>query len=157
MVREQFGNACSKELSVYLTERKPKTIEELADIADQYLVANNKKLSSRGTLSRKQDGRPKELGRAGNATLRCFSCQGYEHKAANCRIKPTGIRRTWEANRRRKYCQRCRESGHDATDCRARLRGQGLQFPDDSAKSKPPLHHVGCGIPVKDSAGIPED
>ena len=37
MVREQFGNACSKELSVYLTERKPKTIEELADIADQYL------------------------------------------------------------------------------------------------------------------------
>ena len=157
MVREQFGNACSKELSVYLTERKPKTIEELADIADRYLVAHNKKLSSRSAPSRKEDGRPKELGGAGDAALRCFSCQDYGHKAADCRVRATGSRRTWEANRGRKYCQRCRESGHDATDCRARLRGQGLQFPDGNARSKPPVHHVGCGIPVKNSAGIPED
>ena len=97
------------------------------------------------------------MGGAGDAALRCFSCKGYGHKAADCRVRATGIRRTWEANRGRKYCQRCRESGHDATDCGARLRGQSLQFPYGSARSKPPVHHVGCGIPVKDRAGIPED
>ena len=157
IVREQFCNACSKELSVYLTERKPKTIKELADMADQYLIAHNKKLSSRSAPSRKEDGRPNELGGAGDAALRCFSCQGYGHKVADCRVRATGSRRTWEANRGRKYCQRCSESGHDATDCRAKLRGQGLQFPDGSARSKPPVYYVGCGIPVRDSARIPED
>ena len=29
MVREQFTNACSKDLSVYLNERRPKTLDEL--------------------------------------------------------------------------------------------------------------------------------
>ena len=29
MVREQFTNACPKELSVYLNERSPKTLDEL--------------------------------------------------------------------------------------------------------------------------------
>ena len=32
-----------------------------------------------------------------------------------------------------------------------------MQFPDGSVRSKPPVHHVGCGIPVRDSARIPED
>ena len=32
MVREQFINACPKELSVYLNERSPKTLDELATL-----------------------------------------------------------------------------------------------------------------------------
>ena len=46
MVREQFTNACPKELSVYLNERSPKTLDELVTWAEQYLMAHNKKLSS---------------------------------------------------------------------------------------------------------------
>ena len=30
MIREQFTNVCPKELSVYLNERSPKTLDELA-------------------------------------------------------------------------------------------------------------------------------
>ena len=46
MVREQFTNACPKELSVYLNERSPKTLDEQVTWAEQYLMAHNKKLSS---------------------------------------------------------------------------------------------------------------
>ena len=34
MVREQFTNACSKDLSVYLNERSPKTLDELVIVAE---------------------------------------------------------------------------------------------------------------------------
>ena len=46
MAQEQFTNACPKELSVYLNERSPKTLDELVTWAEQYLMAHNKKLSS---------------------------------------------------------------------------------------------------------------
>ena len=46
MVREQFTNACSKKLAVYLNERSPKTLDELVTWAEQYLICHNKKLSS---------------------------------------------------------------------------------------------------------------
>ena len=34
MVREQFTNACSKDLSVYLNERSTKTLNELVILAE---------------------------------------------------------------------------------------------------------------------------
>jgi len=42
MVRKQFSSSCSKELAVYLTERNPKDLEELSDLAEQYLIAQGK-------------------------------------------------------------------------------------------------------------------
>ena len=53
MVREQFTNACSKDLSVYLNERSPKTLDEFVTWAEQYLMAHNKKLFS--SQSRRED------------------------------------------------------------------------------------------------------
>ena len=53
MVREQFTNACPKELSVYLNERGPKTLDELVTWAEQYLIAHYKNLSS--LKSRRED------------------------------------------------------------------------------------------------------
>ena len=41
MVREQFTNGCSKDLSVYLNERSPKTLDELVIVAKQYLMAHD--------------------------------------------------------------------------------------------------------------------
>ena len=56
MVREQFTNSCSKDVAVHLMERSPKNLEEVARIAEQYLVAHNKKLSSKGALTRQKAG-----------------------------------------------------------------------------------------------------
>ena len=46
MVRKQFANAYSKDLSVYLNERSAKALDELVIWAEHYLMADNKKLSS---------------------------------------------------------------------------------------------------------------
>ena len=56
MVREHHMNSCPKDVAVHLMERSPKDLEELARIAEQYLVAYNKKLSSKGVLARQETG-----------------------------------------------------------------------------------------------------
>ena len=70
MVREQFTNACPKELSVYLNERSPKTLDELVTWAEQHLKAHNKKLSS--SQSRREDVKngSKQRGKLGKALQR---------------------------------------------------------------------------------------
>ena len=40
IVKEQFINACSEELAVYLQERGPKDLVELTTLAQQYLIAH---------------------------------------------------------------------------------------------------------------------
>ena len=73
MVREQFPNACPKELSVYLNERGPKTLDELVTWAEQYLMVHNKKLSS--SQSRREDvknGSREEKSERPRSALQCF-------------------------------------------------------------------------------------
>ena len=98
MVREQFTNACPKELSVYLNERSPKTLDELMTWAEQYLMAHNKKLSS--SQSRRED--VKNGNRGGNSerprsTLQCFRGGGEGHCATECESRmPDGRSREGE-------------------------------------------------------------
>nr|XP_006821671.1 PREDICTED: uncharacterized protein LOC102808925 [Saccoglossus kowalevskii] len=47
MVKEQFIGACTRDLAVYLKERAPKYLDELAVIAKQYLVAHGRQLSTK--------------------------------------------------------------------------------------------------------------
>ena len=46
-VKEQFINACSEELAVYLLERGPKDLVELTTWAQQYLIAHKQQLGSK--------------------------------------------------------------------------------------------------------------
>ena len=57
IVHEQFTNSCPKDLAVYLMERKYEDLEELASAAEQYLVAHNKKFSSRDVAQRRENGK----------------------------------------------------------------------------------------------------
>ena len=54
MVREQFTNSCAEDAAVFLKERSPKDLEELATLAEQYLNAHGKKLSTKVPVA-KQD------------------------------------------------------------------------------------------------------
>ncbi len=114
MVREQFTNACSKELSIYLMERKPKDLKEMAAIADQYLTAHNKKLSSRDSYSKKgvqkSEVKNADASTSQDGGFKCYSCGGLGHRASECpsRVQDKGKR----------YCYRCGALGHDAARCR---------------------------------------
>ena len=46
IVKEQFINACSEELAVYLIERGPKDVVELTTWAQQYLIAHKQQLTT---------------------------------------------------------------------------------------------------------------
>ena len=94
MVREQFANACSQDLSVYLNEKSPKTLDELVILAEQYLMAHDK-LSSKDVMARLGDtcrfGRGKSP-ESFRAVVRCYRCGGEGHQAVECVPRmPEGI------------------------------------------------------------------
>ena len=73
MAREQYTNACPKELSVYLNKRSLKTLDELVTWAEQYLMAHNKKLTS--SQSRQEDvinGSRRGNSEGPRSTVQCF-------------------------------------------------------------------------------------
>jgi len=90
-IRKQFTNSCAKEVATYLLERSPKTLQELTGLADQYLVAHNKKLSSKTPQSCRGAGSDSN-NRATDQedtrrTIRCYHCEGMGHRAVECPSK----------------------------------------------------------------------
>ena len=98
MVRERFTNACFKDLSVYLNERSPKRL------AEQYLMAHDKKLSSKDVMARQGDTRGFGRGKSTEsfcAVVRCYCCGLKKHRAAKCVSRtPVGHRRDGQQGRR---------------------------------------------------------
>ena len=90
-MREQFINLCPGDLSIHLGERAPKNLEEVAKIAEQFLIAYGRQLS---TLNKPNKGEQysKKNGKPGNQKenkaeqgKQCFNCRGHCHKAVECR------------------------------------------------------------------------
>ena len=71
-------------------ERKPQSFRELAAIAEQYLTAHNKKLSSRDFNAKKSVGAPRPEGKIPDVSptttgsIKCFSCRRLGYKAREC-------------------------------------------------------------------------
>ena len=153
MVREQYTNACPKELSVYLNERSPKTLDELVTWAEQYLTAHNKKLSS--SQSRRED--KKNGSRGGNlersrSALQCFQCGGEGDRATECVSRmPHGRCRKGERYERRFSCQKCGGYGHEARDCCSTPRNHHSQRPGPNGSKPPPsAHRAGCAVEIRE-------
>ena len=113
-VREQFTNSCPKELSVYLKERAPVTLEETTRLASQYLTAHGRQLYQPSRSSRDNTSTPRaaELSSQSSAltnTARCFACKQTGHKARDC---PAGGSQV---------CYICKKPGHLAKECRERV------------------------------------
>ena len=87
IVKEQFINACSEELAVYLLER--------GAWAQQYLVAHKQQLQgkSESTVQPKRAEQRKLTQSKLDATqgrqrsLQCYRCQGYGHRQSECPTK----------------------------------------------------------------------
>ena len=70
-----------------MNERSPKTLDDLVILAEQYLMAHDKKLSSKNVMARR--GNARGLGRGKSpenfrAVVRCYRCGGEEHRAVEC-------------------------------------------------------------------------
>ena len=95
IVKEQFFNACSEELSVYLLERGPKDLVELTTWAQQYLIAHKQQLGgkTKSTVQPKLAEQRKPAQSKLDTTqvrqrlLQCYRCQGYGHRQSKCLTK----------------------------------------------------------------------
>ena len=105
MMREQFTNSCPEDVSVFLKERSPKDLEEFAKLAEQYLNAHGKKLSTKAPVT-KQDVKT-SLPRTHEDAMRCFVCDGRGHRAVECPSKTSTARNEPFGHGRRSHCFKC--------------------------------------------------
>ena len=95
MVRDQFLHVCSKELKTFLKERTPRTVKEMAAIADQFKEARNSSAcslatpsqSSRNTVTAVSTEQGKSDYNQRRGERRCFICGMTNHIARDCRNK----------------------------------------------------------------------
>ena len=77
MVREQFTNSSLKVVSIILRKRKLRNLEELDQMAEQYLDAHKKKLSTKITVARQDVKVHKFAGSESQKDImRCIACNG---------------------------------------------------------------------------------
>ena len=94
IVKEQFINACSEDLAMYLLERGPKDLVELTTWAQKYLVAHKEQLGkSKATVQprhadqkRTTQSKP-DSSQGRQRLLRWYRCQGFGHRQSECGTK----------------------------------------------------------------------
>ena len=118
-MREQFTNSCPKDVSMFLKERSPKDLEEWAKLAEKYLNAHGKKLSTKAPMT-KQDVKT-NLPRTHEDAMRCYVCDGRGHSAVECPSKASTLRNKPFGHGRRSYCFKCGAMGHEAQECKTAL------------------------------------
>ncbi len=110
MIREQFVSTCNRELALFLKERIPKSIAQMAQLADQYREARPflsithlvSSRSSRSTVPH-NSSKPREEqlprkpgGKSDYSDRRCFKCGKHGHIAVDVdldtEIQIAGIR-----------------------------------------------------------------
>ena len=119
MVREHFTHSCSKDVSVFLKERSLKDLKELAKLAEQYLNAHRKKLSTKAQVT-KQDVKT-SLPRTHKDAMGCYVCDGRDHRAVKCPNKASTSRNELFGHGRRSCCFKCGAMGHEAHECKTTL------------------------------------
>ena len=94
IVKEQFINACSEDLAMYLLERGPKDLVELTAWAQMYLMAHKEQLDkSKATVQPKRADQDKstqsklDSSQGHQRLLQCYHCQGLGHRQSECGTK----------------------------------------------------------------------
>uniref|UniRef100_A0A224Z474 Zinc finger protein n=1 Tax=Rhipicephalus zambeziensis TaxID=60191 RepID=A0A224Z474_9ACAR len=112
LIREQFLTSCHPSLSLYLKERRAKSLEDMLELADQFLEAqggtNLAKVKKDGCEDSKKSA-PDEKKHSQENVTRCFLCNRVGHRASNCRTnftRPSVMK-----------CFKCGQTGHKADAC----------------------------------------
>ena len=91
IVKEQFINACSEDLAMYLLERGPKDLVELTTWAQKYLIAHKEQLGkSKATVQPRRVDQKKttqskpDSSQGRQRSLQCYRCRGFGHRQSEC-------------------------------------------------------------------------
>ena len=94
IVKEQFINACSEDLAMYLLERGPKDLVELTTWAQKYLIAHKEQLGkSKATVQPRRVDQKKttqskpDPSQGRQRSLQCYRCRGFGHRQSECGTK----------------------------------------------------------------------
>ena len=96
IVKEQFINACSEDLAMYLLERGPtcKDLVELTLWAQKYLIAHKEQLGkSKATVQPRRADQKKttqskpDSSQGRQRSLQCYRCHGFGHRQSECGTK----------------------------------------------------------------------
>ena len=94
IVKEQFINACSEDLAMYLLERGPKDLVELTTWAQKYLIAHKEQLGkSKATVQPRRVDQKKttqskpDSSQGRQRLLQCYCCRGFGHRQSECGTK----------------------------------------------------------------------
>ena len=94
IVKEQFINACSEDLAMYLLERGPKDLVELTMWAQKYLIAHKEQLGkSKATVQPRRADQKKttqskpDSSQGRQRLLQCYRCRGFGHRQSECFTK----------------------------------------------------------------------
>ena len=95
IVKEQFINACSENIAMYLLERGPKDLVELTTWAQKYMLAHKEQLGgrSKATVQPRRVDQQKttqskpDSSQGSQRSLQCYCCQGFGHRQSECGTK----------------------------------------------------------------------
>ena len=94
IVKEQFINACSEDLAMYLLERGPKDLVELTTWAQKYLIAHKEQLGkSKATVQPRRVDQKKttqskpDSSQGRQRLLQCYRCRCFGHRQSECGTK----------------------------------------------------------------------
>ena len=94
IVKEQFINACSEDLAMYLLERGPMDLVELTTWAQKYLIAHKEQLGkSKATVQPRRVDQKKttqskpDSSQGCQRLLQCYRCRGFGHRQSECGTK----------------------------------------------------------------------
>ena len=102
IVKEQFINACSEDLAMYLLERGPKDLVELTTWAQKYLIAHKEQLGkSKATVQPRRVDQKKttqskpDSSQGRQRLLQCYRCRGFGigNQSVVQRLVPARIRK----------------------------------------------------------------
>ena len=115
IVMEQFFNATSADVRLWVKERNPKTAKEAGELADQFMQARRQARD----WTKPTEGNPsdKRTGSAGQP--RCFTCGKVGHLSWQCRKKSAADAETQNqgSSKHIPKCYNCNQRGHIASRC----------------------------------------
>jgi len=90
-VKEQFMDACPKDLATHLREKRSKTLDNVAEEAESFLVARRRQLSANKQFQRpsKHEAEKSEVNTITSPML-CWKCNSPSHKARDCKENGRG-------------------------------------------------------------------